>query len=65
MRKVIEPCPFCGGKPKVIKGFPSGRCVKWNHLEGCYLNRSDYGWMSNAEVMAWNRRAIREAKGKP
>lgn len=58
----LKPCPFCGGKPRVLKGI-GGKPIKKAYTvacetERCFLEGGGNLYTSEfSAIMAWNRRA--------
>jgi len=56
MNEKLKPCPFCGVKPKLVKGTHD---FYVSHKMDCYIRRfTDTGnWLPEEAVSDWNRRA--------
>ncbi len=56
MSEKLLPCPFCGGKAKVVQSHnPYVIC------ESCHVSTPMYSWKADA-VKAWNRRTERKVR---
>ena len=61
MTKRLKPCPFCGSKPSLIKGWMNEQYVVEIKCYGCYASMSGAG--DDAKDVEqnirdrWNRRA--------
>ena len=55
MSEKLKPCPFCGVKPKSVKGTHD---FYVSHKMDCYIRRfTDTGnWLPEEAVSDWNRR---------
>lgn len=54
----LKPCPFCGGKPKLMYYYPVGgvRCPQCGVLSRCFRDVSTQGDCLPKAVEAWNKR---------
>jgi hypothetical protein len=53
--KKLKPCPFCGVKPKRIKGTDDPYV---SHMIDCYMRRYGGGnWLGADDIQAWGKRA--------
>lgn len=56
----LKPCPFCGGKSKIVEdeiaqGYASGKYyMTCSSTKGCVMNRLYHG--KKSAIKAWNRR---------
>ena len=59
----LKPCPFCGGKARIVENDPFGSQRKEFRCYGVICNGCDAHFWKNTEeeaIDAWNRRADNE-----
>lgn len=58
--EAVKPCPFCGGKARIVQNDPLMKGEKKFYVFGVICNECDAHFWKNTEeeaIEAWNRRA--------